>query len=66
MVKFIKLWEILSNKDQIQLETEIVFPYKEPHLFQRILYLIPDKNFLVYSGEKGDGEDVTYFFNLKT
>ena len=61
----IKLWETLSNKAQIQLATEIIFPYKGPHLFEGILYLVPDKNFLIYSGGKGDAEYVTYFFNLK-
>ena len=59
----IKVWETLSN-NQIQLVTEIVFPYKELHHFEGILYLVHDKNFFIYSGNRGD-ENVTYFFNLK-
>lgn len=60
----IKVWETLSN-NHIQLATEIIFPYKELFHFEGILYLVPDKNFFIYSGTRGDGENVTYFFNLK-
>ena len=61
----IKVWETLSNNNHTQLVTEIIFPYKELFRFEGILYLVPDKNFFIYSGKMGDGENATYFFNLK-
>ena len=68
IINGIKIWEALENGN-IQLVNKIGFNNSNPKdFYEGIIYLIPDKNLLIYSGETHItfNEHKTCFWNLKT